>query len=345
MAVLGSYRDVGPAPGPALAALAARTTVLPLSGLGPDAVGDLIADVVGEQRAAEVAAGVHRRTGGNPFFVQQVSWLLHSGQDGIPPGVHQALELRFAALPAAAATTLRTAAVIGQRFSADLAARAAGQAPGAVAEALAAAVRARVVSRDGTDSYRFAHDLFREYAYDQLPAAERASLHQQIGQALQASRAGGAEVPLAELARHFVLADPASAQAWECSVAAAREAAARLAYEEAVRHWEHALAAADARPAGRAGALLELAEARRRAGQGQAAGQAYLRAADLARGDETRSPQTPPRGSGPGRAGPCGTRPGRARPARHRHPHLVAARPGGSAAVGGARRARIRSRR
>jgi hypothetical protein len=294
LAVVGSYRDTEPipgsAPGPALAALAARTAVLPLTGLGPDAVGALVAGVMGDQRAAEVAAGVHRRTGGNPFFVQQVSWLLHSGQDGIPPGVHEALELRFAALPDAAAATLRTAAVIGQRFSADLVARAAGQRPGAVAEALAAAVRARVVSPDGTGSYRFAHDLFREYAYDQLSAAERAGLHRRIGQALEASRAAdGARSdqpsPLAELARHFVLADPASAQAWEYSVAAAAEAAARLAYEEAVRHWEHAVAAAAAGPVGRAGALLELAEARRRAGQGQAAGQAYLRTAELARAE------------------------------------------------------------
>ena len=122
VAVVGSYRDTepapGPAPGPVLAALAARTTVLPLTGLDPDAVGDLVADVVGEQRAAKVAAGVHRRTGGNPFFVQQVSWLLRSGQEGIPPGVHEAMELRFAGLPGAAAAALRTAAVIGQRFSA-----------------------------------------------------------------------------------------------------------------------------------------------------------------------------------------------------------------------------------
>ena len=97
MAVVGSYRDVGPAPGAALAALAARTTVLPPTGLGPDAVGDLIADVLGDRPAAEIAADVHRRTGGNPFFVQQVSWLLHGGQEGIPPGVREALELRFAA--------------------------------------------------------------------------------------------------------------------------------------------------------------------------------------------------------------------------------------------------------
>ncbi|HMI23134.1 MAG TPA: AAA family ATPase [Streptosporangiaceae bacterium] len=295
VAVVGGYRDVAPAPGPVLAALAARTTVLPLTGLGPDAVGDLVADVVGEQRAAEVAAGVHRRTGGNPFFVQQVSWLLRGGQEGIPPGVREALELRFAALPGAAAAALRTAAVIGQRFSADLVALVSGQPSGAVAEALAAGVRARVVSRDGTDAYRFAHDLFREYAYDQLPSAERASLHRRIGQALEASRAAGGEVTLAELARHFVLADPVSAQAWEYSVAAAIQAAARLAYEEAVRHWEHAVAATDARPAERTGALLELAEARRRAGQGEAAGQAYLRAAVLARGDETLIHLRPPR--------------------------------------------------
>ncbi|HEX5291699.1 MAG TPA: AAA family ATPase, partial [Streptosporangiaceae bacterium] len=283
VAVVGSYRDTEPAPGPVLAALAARTTVLPLTGLSPEAVGDLVADVVGEQRAAKIAAGVHRRTGGNPFFVQQVSWLLRSGQEGIPPGVHEAMELRFAGLPGATAAALRTAAVIGQRFSADLVALVSGQPLAAVAEALAAAVRARVVSRDGTGTYRFAHDLFREYAYDQLPAAERAGLHRRIGQALEASRAAGGEVALAELARHFVLADPVSAQAWEYSVAAAREATARLAYEDAVRHWEHAATAADARPADRTGALLELADARRRAGQGQAAGQAYLRAAELAR--------------------------------------------------------------
>src|SRR5690242_761201 len=219
VAVVGSYRDVDPVPGPALASLAARTTVLPLTGLSPDAVTRLVADVVGDQLAAEVAAGVHRRTGGNPFFVQQVSWLLRSGQDGIPPGVHEALELRFEALPGATAAALRTAAAIGQRFTADLVARASGQRPEAVTKALSAAVRTRVLSRDPPDAYRFAHDLFREYAYEQLPLAERAGLHQRIGQALEASRADGGDVPLTELARHFVQADPVSAPSWEYSVA------------------------------------------------------------------------------------------------------------------------------
>jgi tetratricopeptide (TPR) repeat protein len=296
VAVVGSYRDLAPAPGPALAALAARTAVLPLTGLGLDAVGDLVADAVGDRRAAELAAGVYERTGGNPFFVQQVSWLLRSGQDGIPPGVQEALELRFAALPAAVAATLRAAAVTGPRFSAEIVARVAGEQPEAVTEALAAAVRARVLSRDAPGGYRFTHDLFREYAYGQLPAADRARLHLRAGQALAQDR----DVPVAEIARHFVHADPASPQARRYSAAAARDAAARLAYEEAVRHWEHAIAASGKAPADRIEAWLELAEARRRAGQGEAAGQAYLHVAELARGDD---PPRPPR-EGIARAGP-----------------------------------------
>jgi tetratricopeptide (TPR) repeat protein len=301
-AVVGAYRDVDPAPGPALAALAARTPVLPLTGLTVEAVTELIADVVGRERARDVAADVHRRTGGNPFFAQQVSWLLKGGREGVPPGVREALEQRFAVLPVGCTAALRAAAVAGPRFSADLVARAAGQPPGAMVGSLAEAVRARVLSQDGPGRYRFAHDLFREYAYHQLPAADRARLHQRLGVELEAERARGGDVSLAELARHFVQADPGSARAYRYCVAAAREATRRLAYEEAVHHWDEALTAAagndaqDARGAAmRIETLIELGEAQRRAGDGQAAGDAYLRAAGLARREQA-GPESAARG-------------------------------------------------
>jgi hypothetical protein len=299
-AVVGAYRDVDPAPGPTLAALAARTPVLPLTGLTVEAVTELIGDIVGQPRAAGVAADVHRRTGGNPFFVQQVSWLLKDDRGGVPPGVREALGQRFAALSDASAAALRAAAVAGPRFSADLVARVAGQPPETMAASLAEAVLARVLGRDGPDRYHFAHDLFREYAYDELPATDRARLHQRLGRELEAERASGGEVALAELARHFVQADPGSAGAYRYCVAAAREATRRLAYEGAVHHWEGALTAATGQAAqsvpGAQGAavrietLIELGEARRRAGDGQAAGDAYLRAADLARRDQAVQP-------------------------------------------------------
>jgi predicted ATPase len=181
VAVLGGYRDVDPVPRPSLAALAARSAVLPLAGLGIAEVTQLVAEVVGDQRAVGLAADVHRRTGGNPFFVQQVSWLMQSGQSGIPPGVREALGQRFAALPAASAASVRAAAVAGQRFTADLVARATGEPPETVAASLSAAVLARVLARESPGGYRFAHDLFREYAYDHLPAADRSGLHERIG--------------------------------------------------------------------------------------------------------------------------------------------------------------------
>ena len=207
---------------------------------------------------------MHRRTGGNPFFAQQVSWLLKDGRTGVPPGVAEALGQRFASLPEASTAAVAAAAVAGPRFSADLVARATGQPPEAMAASLAEAVRARVLSYDGPDCYRFTHDLFREYTYHKLRAADRARLHQRIGAELEAERASGGEVSLAELAQHFVQADPGSARARGYCVAAAREATGRLAYEEAVYHWEGALAAV----AGLGAALrIELLTAQGRLGE------------------------------------------------------------------------------
>ena len=281
VSVIGTYR--GPDPPPALAAVAARATVLPVSGLTAEAVTPLVADVLGEETAAGVAAEVHGRTGGNPFFVQQVSWLLKQGRRGIPPGVREALAERFAGLPAACPAVLSAAAVVGRRFRTDLVARATARAPGEVAEALAEAAQAGVLTEDAPGAYLFAHDLFREYAYQRLSATERTALHLRAGRQLEADRAHGADVPLAELAGHFVRADPDSAEAHEYCASAAREADGRLAYEEATRHWEWALAAAGQNPAIRTGTLLELAQARWRMGAGQAAGESYLAAARLAR--------------------------------------------------------------
>ena len=108
---------------------------------------------------------------------------------------------------------------------------------------------------------------------------------------LAARRAAGADVPLAELARHFSQADPHSADTFRYCAAAAREAAGQLAYEEAVRHWEAALTAVSAAPPGPGltATLLDLAEARGRAGDLTAAGDAFRRAAALARRQQDAS--------------------------------------------------------
>ncbi len=164
----------------------------------------------------------------------------------------------------------------GQRFAAELVAAATRQPLAVVTEALCHATRARLIADDGPGRYRFAHDLIREFAYEQAGSVT-APWHERIGLAL----AQGGQAPAAEVAGHFVQGRPASAQARRYSVAAAREAAGRLAHEEAARHWEGALAATRGRD--RVEVLLALGEARWRAGQGQASGEAYTQAAIRAR--------------------------------------------------------------
>lgn len=246
-----------------LSALTARATTVPLAGLSRDAVAQLLVGVLGRPRAGDVAADMRRRTGGNPFFVQQLAWLIRDGQHGIPPGVGEALSQRLRPLSPASLDVLSHGAVVGQRFSAGLLTSATREPTAAVGAALAIGVAHGVLSEDAPGDYRFVHDLFREYLYDRLPAVTRGEAHLSVGRALEAA----ATASPSELAWHFVHADAASTSARVHSAEAARDATRRLAYEDAARHWEHALAATAATAIDRIDTLLAVAESRRLAGR------------------------------------------------------------------------------
>jgi hypothetical protein len=271
LGVLGAFRDTEPSPG--LAELAATVPVQRLAGLSPSAVGELAARGTGRDLSAEAAAELHRRTGGNPFLVQQVAWL----PAGTTPAVDAVLAERFAGLPPATLATVSATAAIAGPVRPELLTAAFGTDAAALEPALAA----RILIREA-DGLRFAHDLLREYAYERVPAAERATRHAQIAQALQIGFERGEEVEPAEIADHYVRADPAGALAHRWSVVAAEDAGRRLAYEQAAWHWEQAVPGAGA---DRLATLLSLGEAGRRAGLTAVATRAYRRAADLARRD------------------------------------------------------------
>ena len=72
--------------------------------------GALMARTVGRRPDDALVAEVHRRTGGNPFFVEQAARLWQSGGpvEAIAPGVRDAVQQRLSLLP--------EAAVPGRRF-------------------------------------------------------------------------------------------------------------------------------------------------------------------------------------------------------------------------------------
>ena len=155
--LLGAYRDTELAMPPT-----DRGTVLPLSGLDPAGVAAVVAAVTGDRPDPGLVERLHRRTGGNPFFVRELARL---GLAAAAPGtVRDALERRLARLSGPCAELVSVAAVGGPRIRPVLLGRVL-PARYDVDELVDEAVRARVLVRTA-DGPRFAHDLFRETAAD-----------------------------------------------------------------------------------------------------------------------------------------------------------------------------------
>jgi tetratricopeptide (TPR) repeat protein len=293
--VLATYRELdqlaGEQAASLLADLAAAGTVAPLGALAADQVARLVAGLLGGQPGAEVVADIQRRTGGNPFFVQQVTRLLAAGAPaGIPFGVGEAIRRRLDRLGPACQELLCTAAVAGPEVTVSLLARATGSPADSVRGLLEEAVAANVLAGPPGPllPYRFAHDLFRETILEGIAPGDRTRLHLRVANALEAERDAGGGVAPAQLAGQFSQAGSEGEDgAVRYAALAAAEATRRLAHEEAAHLLARALEILDgsARPGGdrRTGLLLELAAARRRAGDLPGSRQACLRAVELAR--------------------------------------------------------------
>jgi tetratricopeptide (TPR) repeat protein len=300
--VVGAYRDeeVDAPEHPLrglLAELAARAELLPLTGLSTAEVAALMSQVAGAPPDTKLAATVHRRTGGNPFFVQQVTQLavLAPGVPAsVPAGVRDAIERRLARLPQACAELLAVAAVAGPELQPEVLAHVTSRLPDELAELLESAVKARILTAaepagvsPGIRAFRFVHDLFRECLYEGLEAPARTRLHARLAAALEALGPPGRLGLTGELAHHCGLAVPVVEPAAALTVTrrAAEEATARLAHEEAAGHYAQAvrLAGLANDTAARRSLLLELAEAHRRAGDLTQARGRYLDVAAEAR--------------------------------------------------------------
>ena len=299
--IVGACRDVDPTPADPLKATLAElarepvTRTLPLAGLGE--AGRRAASSRSRHprsRPAELGAAVYAETEGNPLFVGEIVRLL--GREGqlaeaplaIPHSVRETIGRRLRHLSDESNDLLTLASVLGREFDLHALARVSGLERGAVLELLDEATEARVVSEvpGAISRMRFAHALIRDAAYHRLTRARRIELHRRVGEALEAIHAAELDPHLAELAHHFYEAAAATRRVDYARRAGAR-AVAQLAYEEAVRLYELALAALDAGGAATAAErcelLLALGDAQGRRGDDAGAKTTFLQAADVAR--------------------------------------------------------------
>ncbi len=307
--VVCSLRDEGAAGDPALHTLLGdlrrerRLERVALAGLSEQETGALAAAWMGAPASPELAAAVHRRTGGNPLFVEELVRHLVESQPGrsvealvgaagaeVPEGVRSLIDSRLARLSEPAGQAVRLGAVSGEDFAlADVAA--AGElSEDELADGLDAAVAAGLVDEAASaGQYRFAHALIRGAVLAGLSSTRRALLHRRLAEALEA-RSGDRRLP--ELARHLLDARPLvdARRAAEYALRAAGRATRTLAYEDAVELLVRAEAGGlDDRDPLRAEVLLGLADAHQRMGDAPAA-RSYLDSAarlarELGRGD------------------------------------------------------------
>jgi DNA-binding CsgD family transcriptional regulator len=199
----------------------------------------LIEQVLGETPSPRLAEALHERTGGVPFFVEELTaaWQaggrLRPGSDGLelgldadaplPQTIRDAVLVQTASLPESARCVAEMAAAFGPVFDIELVAGAQGE------EGFAALRAAGLITEEGDGNAAFRHPLVREALYEDVPWLRRRALHRQLAEALAAKDADPAEV-----ATHWLAASDAP-RAIEALLAAAAAAASVHAYGDAAR--------------------------------------------------------------------------------------------------------------
>jgi hypothetical protein len=289
--LIGTYRDVevesaGHPLRPLMMPLVAKATTVTLTGLARPEVGTLIARTAGREPEPDLVTEVHRRTGGNPFFVEQTArlWRADGSIAAIPPGVRDAVRRRLSLLPERVVEALTAACVLGREFHRRLLAACATAPVAEVDRLLDRAVSARLVTGRQAGRFMFAHDLVREALYATLDTAERRRRHAAVIRAVDRDPGLGDLLFPADLARHAYLAgaDIPPDRAVDLLVAAGRDASVRLAGDEAIGHFRRALERVDD-PVRRSRVTLEFASELSHCGTRGEAWQHFHTAAELAR--------------------------------------------------------------
>ena len=290
------FRDPPGSRHPPLADLLGRsgvrelTTRLTLGPLDQQGLRDLVDATAPGLTRDEQDVLVHAlwdRTAGNPFFASELlrdrdRAELRVGHLGrrVPDGVRDVLRYRLRALPQDTRDAISAAAVLGREAELTRLCHVLDRPEDVVVDALVLALGNGLLVEGGQSwagGYAFSHDLVREAVYAEIPTSKRQRWHLRAVDALLAGAAADTDVIAAAL--HVCEAGPAAdpVEAADLVDRAARLAAARFGYEEAVRLAEARLPLLDrfATAGEQAGAAVAVARLRIRSGRG------YARAVEL----------------------------------------------------------------
>ncbi|MFQ6027623.1 MAG: hypothetical protein ACE5Q6_09045, partial [Dehalococcoidia bacterium] len=238
-----------------------------LRGLNQEDVGRFIELVSGISPPPGLVESVHSQTEGNPLFVTEVVRLLVQEEElspegtrdrdswsvRIPEGVREVIGRRLDRLTDRCNQTLTMAAVVGREFSLEqLKPLVEDLTEDRLLEVMEEALQARVIEElpRAAGQYQFTHALIQETLAEELSLTRRVRLHAQIAEVLEELYGSQAEAHAAELAYHFAQAETATGteKLAHYATLAGHRALDSYAYEDALAHFERALAAKPEQP-------------------------------------------------------------------------------------------------
>ena len=198
----------------------------------------------GQPRDPDAVAAIVRRSGGNPFLVEELARAdptLIGDASPLPAGLRDLLLARVSELGGPAQEVVRVASAAGRVVDDDLLARVVALPERDVVQGLREAIDRGILMRiraPGVEGYGFRHPLLREVVAARLLPIEARRLHAAYAEALTA--VGARPSSAAEVAFHWDAAGEVG-RALEASVEAAADAESVYAFAEAGSHYERAL--------------------------------------------------------------------------------------------------------
>ncbi|HEY7255885.1 MAG TPA: adenylate/guanylate cyclase domain-containing protein [Solirubrobacterales bacterium] len=235
--------------------------------LGPEAIREMLDDLLGPDPSLHELPGMlEERTGGNPFFLEEVVLALAEagnlegergayrlarpvGDAGVPASVQVILSARMDRLDGRDKAVLQSASVIGKDFAQSVLAKVTGLPEAQLEDSLRELVAAGFVYEQEIypeSVYTFKHPLTQEVAYGSQLGARRGADHAAVARAVAEQNPDRLDERAPLLAEHWEAAEePLEAARWH----------ARAGYwigtrdpKEAARHWRKVLELTDSLP-------------------------------------------------------------------------------------------------
>ena len=232
---------------------------LPLKRLKASEVGVMVRQTFGDKVPPKLASLVYDKSGGNPFFVEEVlrslaeERMVQPGEKGwvvpdvsriqIPKTVKAVVTQRLKRLDEACQRTLSLVAVVGREFDFQVLKEITGLEEDQLVDHLDECLRNGLIQErrvPGREIYAFTDNQVRDVLYEDVSTVRRRRYHLQIGQIVEKLHAENIEEYADELAHHF-MEGGADAKALEYFLKAGDRSMKVYANGEASSYFESAL--------------------------------------------------------------------------------------------------------